>query len=387
MLSNQLIISINVACISFLIIMLIILIVSTRLKHGVGYVAMACIATTVPVYFSNLMRMLDSGGFEMSLYIGCFLNVLCIPMLWFYVHYLLDRDFKVKSRTLLHILPAFISLAVTMIFYLPMDEAQFAAERDYLESGHENLPALVNDVILFAQLFIYFPLMIRFIRKRRPYIQENYSDGEYLQRLNWLPQFVWAFFMLFIVVFVAYVISPRSDVWLIPILNTIGISYLTILVIRNSSSRVSDSAEEEDVMEAEPAEEPADAAVAAPTPAMSEDEMKAVCGKASEYALASKAYLRPDITLAIFAQEAGIPQRTLSRSINSYLDINFFEFINQMRVEEVKKRLLESDSEKYNIDSIYSDCGFRSRSTFFLVFKKIVGKTPAAWLEEEQGRK
>ena len=81
-----------------------------------------------------------------------------------------------------------------------------------------------------------------------------------------------------------------------------------------------------------------------------------------------------------------LSQRTLSRSINGYLHLNFFEFINGMRVEEAKRRLLELDASGYTIDSIFAECGFRSRSTFFLVFKKTEGKTPAVWLAERQKR-
>lgn len=53
-----------------------------------------------------------------------------------------------------------------------------------------------------------------------------------------------------------------------------------------------------------------------------------------------------------------------------------------MRVEEAKRQLLNLDASGYNIDSIFAECGFRSRSTFFLVFKKITGKTPATWLSD-----
>ena len=115
---------------------------------------------------------------------------------------------------------------------------------------------------------------------------------------------------------------------------------------------------------------------------MSMEEMKAVCARATEYLRESKAYLRPDISLAIFAKEAGLSARTLSRAINGYLKVNFFDFINRMRVEEAKKLLTELETKGYNIDSLYEECGFRSRSTFFLVFKKMEGVTPAAWLED-----
>ena len=55
-----------------------------------------------------------------------------------------------------------------------------------------------------------------------------------------------------------------------------------------------------------------------------------------------------------------------------------------MRIEEAKRRLCELNSSDFNIESIYTDCGFRSRSTFYMVFKKMTGETPAKWLEEQQ---
>ena len=32
------------------------------------------------------------------------------------------------------------------------------------------------------------------------------------------------------------------------------------------------------------------------------------------------------------------------------------------------------------VDSLYEECGFRTRSTFFLAFKKVEGLSPAQWL-------
>ena len=106
-------------------------------------------------------------------------------------------------------------------------------------------------------------------------------------------------------------------------------------------------------------------------PAMSLEQMKTICDAATDFLVESKAYLRPDISLAVFAKEMNVSSKTLSKCINGYLKINFFEFINRMRVEEAKQRLADLETSGYNIDSIYGDCGFRSRSSFFMVFKKI----------------
>ena len=108
--------------------------------------------------------------------------------------------------------------------------------------------------------------------------------------------------------------------------------------------------------------------------------MKDICEQVKAYLINSNAYLRCDLSLAILSKETGISQKLLSRAINGYLNRNFFELINEMRVKEVKRRLLLPENSDYTIDSIYEECGFRSRSTFFLAFKKIEGKSPAQWL-------
>ena len=94
----------------------------------------------------------------------------------------------------------------------------------------------------------------------------------------------------------------------------------------------------------------------------------------------TNAFLRKDLSLSILSRETGIYQKLLSRSINEYLKQNFFELINEMRVGEAKRRLLLPENAGHTVDSLYEECGFRTRSTFFLAFKKVEGLSPAQWL-------
>lgn len=94
----------------------------------------------------------------------------------------------------------------------------------------------------------------------------------------------------------------------------------------------------------------------------------------------NKCFLRKDLSLSILSRETGIYQKLLSRSINEYLKQNFFELINEMRVGEAKRRLLLPENAGHTVDSLYEECGFRTRSTFFLAFKKVEGLSPAQWL-------
>ncbi len=371
--SLDLIMDINIGCIVFLLLSMLILIVATKLRNGIAYLTLVVICTTVPVFFSNLMRELGSEAFVLSLYIAGTLNVLCFPFLWLFVHSQLDRPFRFRPVMILHFLPSLVSLAANLIFYLPKSPAEVEAEIAILNGGTENLPALVNDVILFGQYMIYFPYLLVYSYRRKKILMENYSDSDYLM-LQWLPRFLWFFFVLFTGVFVAYIIAPRTDVWLIPILDTFGMSYLIYSSIRYVPS---------DPVVRPKEEIPApDDANTTPAPALSYEQMQEICNLAMQHLKSTESFLDPDITLAALAKEISVPSRNLSRAINSYMNRNFFEFINAMRVEYAKEMLSGLSTSKYNIDSVYTKCGFRSRSSFYQVFKKITGKTPAAWLSE-----
>ncbi len=364
----ELILDINIGCIVFLLLSLVILVGATKLRNGIGYLALVVICTTVPVFFSNLMRELGSGAFVLSLYIAGTLNVLCFPLLWLFVRSQLDRPFRFKPAMLLHFVPSLVSLVANLVFYLPKSPTEVEAEIAVLNGGTENLPALVNDVILFGQYLIYFPYLLVYAHRRRKIIMNNYSDADYLM-LQWMIHFLWFFCFLFTGVFVAYIIAPRTDVWLIPILDTLGMSYLMYGSIKYVPSdpvpRPENSSEEIQTV-----------------PVLSYEQMREICDSVARHLSDTRSFLNPDISLASLAKETSIPSRNLSRSINSYLNKNFFEFINTMRVEYAKECLLKLSTSEYNIDSIYSECGFRSRSSFFQVFKKVTGKTPAAWLSE-----
>jgi AraC-like DNA-binding protein len=55
---------------------------------------------------------------------------------------------------------------------------------------------------------------------------------------------------------------------------------------------------------------------------------------------------------------------------------NFASFINNYRVEAVKKMILDSDFENYSLLAIGLESGFTSKTTFYDAFKKATGMTP-----------
>ena len=94
-------------------------------------------------------------------------------------------------------------------------------------------------------------------------------------------------------------------------------------------------------------------------------------------------HLREDASLSGLAAALNLAPNYLSQSINSQLSQNFNEFINAHRVEEAKKRLLDSAYQHLSIAGIGNSVGFRSKSAFYSAFKKYTGSTPAAFVKEK----
>ena len=67
----------------------------------------------------------------------------------------------------------------------------------------------------------------------------------------------------------------------------------------------------------------------------------------------------------------------LSQIINQKEGKNFFDFINHYRVEDVKEKLNDDAYSHFSILGVALEAGFKSKSTFNAVFKKMTGMTPS----------
>lgn len=373
---SEFILIVNSSSVIILSIMAIIMLTATRFRGESGYAAAIIVIPNVPVYIYNMSRML--GWHNLSLFmfpITFSVNTLLMPLLWFFAKKNFDPNFKFKPIYLLHLLPCIAFLVLS----LSMSSEDILANIQHEMKGEDTWIGNINTIIVFVQMVAYFTAIFLFLHRTKKKIGDTVSDAEWLQK-EWIVVFEYLFAVLFTIVMVCYAIWPRTDAWLIQILNLVAMFYLIYNTIAHPTIHLKQQTE------VITTEEVTNETIEPETPAittMSEEQMKEICEKALNYMTESKAYLRPDISLALFAKEMKISQRTLSRAINGYMGYNFFEFVNRMRVEEAKLLLLKLDLKDYNIDSIISDCGFRSRSTFYMVFKKLTGKTPVAWLEEQ----
>jgi AraC-like DNA-binding protein len=93
-------------------------------------------------------------------------------------------------------------------------------------------------------------------------------------------------------------------------------------------------------------------------------------------------YLDSEFSLEILASEIKMSTTKVSNIINQNSQFNFSDYINQLRIEKAKTLLIVPKYADYNIEAIGYECGFNSKSTFYLAFKKFTTITPTEFRKQ-----
>ncbi|MEZ4794691.1 MAG: helix-turn-helix domain-containing protein [Flavobacteriaceae bacterium] len=92
-----------------------------------------------------------------------------------------------------------------------------------------------------------------------------------------------------------------------------------------------------------------------------------------------KPFIDNELRLVHLADQLGFSTHLLSKVINKKSGKNFNQFVNDYRLQEAKRLLLENPD--FNIKTIYFDVGFNNKATFYNAFKKEFHCTPSQFRE------
>lgn len=93
-------------------------------------------------------------------------------------------------------------------------------------------------------------------------------------------------------------------------------------------------------------------------------------------------YLKQNLNIEDFARQVGIHYRDVSSIINKQFNTNFFEFVNEYRVNRAKEMLLDPRYEEMTILDILLESGFNSKSSFHRFFKRYTGMSAAEFRKQ-----
>lgn len=113
----------------------------------------------------------------------------------------------------------------------------------------------------------------------------------------------------------------------------------------------------------------------------SEQEIEGLKTRLYEVLDTEQPYLNDSLTLADLAALIPISDKKLSELLNKHVCINFYDLINNYRVETVKQKMASPEARQFTLLAIAFDSGFKSKTSFNRVFKQKTGVSPSQYYE------
>ncbi len=281
---------------------------------------------------------------------------------------------------LLHFIPIFLWFVFTFGFYALTTKKQIEV---FTHQGKEfETQNITRVMITYFSGVIYYILSLLVLIKYHKKIKQSFSNIEKIN-FNWLFYFIIWNFLIWIFILlnqekIAYGLISFFIVWI----GYFGFRQTDVFFEKNESfynknntengnrfSKINEGIfDNEDISEDKYKNN-----------LLSEEETNASKEKLLEYLATKKPYLNPELSLQDLAKNIDIHPNTLSYIINTALGKNFYDLINEYRINEFII-LYQNSIDKYTILSLALDAGFNSKSAFNRNFKKIKGITPSEFI-------
>ena len=297
------------------------------------------------------------------------------PLIYFYVKALVNPKFHFKVKDWLHFIPFFISQTYAFVVYFSVLKTNILVEKDAIARGFrfDDIKNL-EEYLLLISLGIYLFYGYKEIKNYKTWLNNTTSD-------NTFPDFGWLknIFRIFIIIGLFSLVNHSLDIffdfknktvlhWDLLILFIAVLTYYLGLkgyLQPNYTFSKSDSI----VQKQKPSNLPNALFIE-------------VVEKLEKAMKEDKLFLNPKLTIYELSNVLGIPQKTLSQTINQHYTISFRDFINKYRLEEVKTKLKDPNYSNMSILGIALDCGFNSEASFYRIFKKSMGISPKEFIQK-----
>jgi AraC-like DNA-binding protein len=298
------------------------------------------------------------------------------PLLYLYVSSLTNENFKLTWKDSLHSLPVFIiGIQRSLGTQVSMNSSPNLSENPHYIYNN------IYYTLLIISLVIYWILSINLIIKHRKNIPYFFSNYTARNTLNWLVLLIILFLVLFVTeLFISYIEkllnTKFSELTSIHVNLTIFTFLLIFFGINQTAIYKKQRTDLEEPVLNKSSNDLKTKQVSSVLNKKQADELNE---KIIQYLKSNKPYMNSEYSLQMMVDDLKIPRHKLSQVINSSQKKNFFKFINEFRVEEVKEKLCNPAYKNYTILGIALECGFNSKTSFNRIFKEATGLTPTEY--------
>jgi AraC-like DNA-binding protein len=304
------------------------------------------------------------------------------PMLYFYTRSLITEQPKLTTKDALHFVP-FMVFSCLLIF---VQKTYLPSHVNWFSSGPLLAFRLIFTGSLIFSLTAYSSVVLFKIRKHYINIKHQFSYNSERVNLAWLALFSFFFlsgYMVSLLIVIFKVKHQEEEYSVLEIYYAIltlfsyGISlfgyrqpilYGKVAAIEPQGERN----ESKPIVKYEKS-------------GLKSDDANNYLTILMQYMEKEMPYLQGELALQDISLALDIPKHYLTQIINEKLGKNFYNFVNEYRVDEFKKRIVDPKNSNLTLLGIAMDCGFNSKSSFNAIFKQITGKTPTQYKKEIGG--
>jgi len=297
---------------------------------------------------------------------------LIAPLLWLYVQELTGHRVRLSAQTIAHFIPCLIAIFFSLLLKaLPSTNPLIS----YLDS-HRSWRSGVFWFCMVVQFSVY----LFYIHKRwltyQKLIEQEVSNTENVS-IAWVRFFMGVFLSinLIFLLILLNVIHHGAMFWssrTIAVIFSLSIFALGYKGILQKAIFALSSINTQQELPTPSSEVPS-------TTTKKPDQQ--LIDRLLHYMDSEKPYLDPELTLSDLAKRLSISRSVLSQLINEGMGDNFYNFINKYRVEQVKVFMGDPAMKHFNLLGLGLEAGFKSKSTFNLIFKRFTGLTPSEYIK------
>ena len=283
------------------------------------------------------------------------------PILYFYIKSLINKDLRIKWLDFLHILPAIFFLAISYLLKIEISLNTFFDKQPYLWYS------FLFAIVILISFIVYSILSIIEVHKYRINLKNLVSTIDAQKNLKWL-----LFVLIYYILYFAIVVTLGAiNVFANIITYTIIVSYCNLLFMvyvfgfYGLQQKAVNIYKQNDLVTGKYKK--------SKLPDATKQKIKTSIITLFE---TNKIFLDSELTIQMVSEKINIQRHTLTEVLNMELGKNFYQFVNEYRVNAVKSMLSDKKNDLLSIEAIGYDCGFSSKSTFFAVFKSFTGITP-----------
>ncbi|BDD11954.1 hypothetical protein FUAX_43860 (plasmid) [Fulvitalea axinellae] len=333
----------------------------------------------------NLLRLHYNTFFQPPPVVDTLLAV-SNPLMLYYARSLVIPDYKFNRKEA-YLLAPFIALVVGVASIsfrrfvgLEPPGVAYGPNKVEFDTGK----AILILTLVFAYVVFYSFQTFKAINSNQKHLEDNYSIKSEEVQLRWLKYVaivmfasqIWIFFSLAFSWYfnenmglyagLRIAITTAGNVLLIYLLTYFGIKQPSLF------SKYHHSLPEE----AQKEEENAHAKL------LNKTEAERYLAQLKVYMERDKPHIRPNLSAVELAEYLGISRHHLTELLNEHHGLNFYTFVNQYRIEEVKRKFDDRAYDHLTLLAIAYDSGFNSKSAFNLTFKQSTGQTPSAYRKQ-----